>query len=76
MHMPSALHHPPAAPCPGLRLRYLESGPSGSSEVVLLLHDIGEAADNWRRVAAMLADRGYRVLAPDLRGEPGPASGS
>ncbi|KAL4434201.1 hypothetical protein ABPG75_000642 [Micractinium tetrahymenae] len=52
----------------GLRLRYLEWGPSGSSEVVLLLHDLGEAADIWRHVGARLADRGYRVLAPDLRG--------
>lgn len=61
--------HPPAPPsAAGLRLRYLEWGPSGSSEVVLLLHDLGEAADIWRRIGARLAQRGYRVLAVDLRG--------
>ena len=51
----------------GLRLRYLEWGTSG--DVVLLLHDLGESADIWVPLAARLADRGYRVLAPDLRGE-------
>ena len=51
----------------GLRLRYLEWGASG--DVVLLLHDLGESADMWVPLAARLADRGYHVLAPDLRGE-------
>lgn len=52
----------------GLRLRYLEWGPSGGGDVVLLLHDIGEAADIWRHVGASLAQRGYRAIALDLRG--------
>lgn len=52
----------------GLRLRYLEWG-SGGRDVVLLLHDCGEAADVWRTIGPRLADRGYRVIAPDLRGE-------
>lgn len=51
----------------GLRLRYLEWGSGG--DVVLLLHDLGESADIWLPLAARLADRGYRVLAPDMRGE-------
>jgi hypothetical protein len=55
----------------GLRLRYLEWGTSG--DVVLLLHDLGESADIWVPLAARLADRGYHVLAPDLRGEMPPA---
>ncbi|KAI7841515.1 hypothetical protein COHA_004907 [Chlorella ohadii] len=50
-----------------LRLRYLEWG-SGGRDVVLLLHDCGEAADIWRPIGPRLADRGYRVIAPDLRG--------
>lgn len=65
-HAPSIPHpHPTAA---GLRLRYLEWG-SGGRDVVLLLHDCGEAADVWRPLGPRLADRGYRVIAPDLRGE-------
>ncbi|PRW58774.1 alpha beta hydrolase [Chlorella sorokiniana] len=51
----------------GLRLRYLEWG-SGSKDVVLLLHDCGEAAEVWRPIGPRLDDRGYRVIAPDLRG--------
>lgn len=58
---------PPVYPT-GLRLRYLEWG-SGSRDVVLLLHDCGEAADVWRPIGPRLADRGYRVIAPDLRGQ-------
>ena len=57
----------------GLRLRYLEccsgSGGGGGGDVVLLLHDAGEAAEVWLpTVAPRLAQRGYRVLALDLRG--------
>ncbi len=59
---------PPTFSTPGLRLRYLEWG-SGGRDVVLLLHDCGEAADIWRPIGPRLADRGYRVIAPDLRGE-------
>ena len=59
---------PSTCPTTGLRLRYLEWG-SGGRDVVLLLHDCGEAADIWRPIGPRLADRGYRVIAPDLRGE-------
>ena len=51
-----------------MRLRYLEWGPSGGVEVVLLLHDLGESADIWRRLGPRLGDRGYRTIALDLRG--------
>lgn len=57
-------------PCPpaGMRLRYLQWG-RGGEDAVLLLHGVGEAAEVWAPLAAGLQARGYRVLAPDLRGE-------
>ncbi len=36
--------------------------------VALLLHGWPETSDSWRRVAPILADRGYRVVCPDLKG--------
>ena len=58
------------SPCyAGMRLRYLHWGDAGNEEVVLLLHDVGEAAEVWSAVAEQLADEGYRVFALDLRGK-------
>jgi pimeloyl-ACP methyl ester carboxylesterase len=76
------LAHPNPSPSPagkprfvdvttGMRLRYLEWPGGGGADVVLLLHGIAECADVWEEVAAHLADRGYRVLALDLRGHGG-----
>ncbi|GAB4816799.1 hypothetical protein N2152v2_003845 [Parachlorella kessleri] len=50
----------------GIRLRYLEW--QGGEDVILLLHDVAEAADVWAETAARLQERGYRVFALDLRG--------
>ncbi|KAL4860110.1 2-(acetamidomethylene)succinate hydrolase [Chlorella vulgaris] len=50
----------------GLRLRFLEWGTG--SEVVLLLHDIGEAADIWEPIGRCLGQRGFHTFALDLRG--------
>lgn len=51
----------------GMRLRYLEWG--SGTDVVLLLHDIAEAAEIWAPISARLGERGYRAIAIDLRGE-------
>ena len=50
-----------------MRLRYMEHGQG--AEVVVLLHDLAESSLVWEHLAAFLKDMGYRVLAPDLRGE-------
>ena len=55
-----------SAECAGLRIRYTQWGSGG--EVILLLHDTAEAGMLWASVAQRLADLGYRVLAPDMRG--------
>ena len=41
---------------------------AGDGPVVLLVHGFPELAHSWRRQVAALADAGYRVLAPDMRG--------
>ncbi|KAK9844127.1 hypothetical protein WJX81_005239 [Elliptochloris bilobata] len=49
-----------------MRLRYAEWG--DSQDTLLLLHDVAESAAVWAPVAQRLADRGFRVIAFDLRG--------
>ena len=51
----------------GLRMHVLEAG-SGPRPGVVLLHGFPELAYSWRRVMVPLAEAGYRVIAPDLRG--------
>ncbi len=41
---------------------------AGDGPVVLLVHGFPELAHSWRHQVAALADAGYRVLAPDMRG--------
>lgn len=50
----------------GLRISYLDAGPNGAP-VLVLLHALGDQANNWEPVLSQFADQ-YRVLAPDLRG--------
>ena len=53
----------------GLRMHVLEAGhESPNRPCVLLLHGFPELAYSWRRVMPALAQAGWRVLAPDLRG--------
>ena len=53
----------------GLRVHVLEAGfGSGNRPCVLLLHGFPELAFSWRKVMRPLADAGFHVLAPDLRG--------
>ena len=51
----------------GLRVHILEAGKCGAPGL-LLLHGFPELAYSWRRVMLPLADAGFHVFAPDLRG--------
>src|SRR5690242_9064142 len=51
----------------GLTVHLLEAGDPGASSV-LLLHGFPELAYSWRKLMPPLADAGYHVVAPDLRG--------
>jgi pimeloyl-ACP methyl ester carboxylesterase len=55
-------------PVNGLRMHVLEAGSPGSDRLVLLLHGFPELAFSWRHQLPALADAGYYVVAPDLRG--------
>jgi alpha-beta hydrolase superfamily lysophospholipase len=53
----------------GVRLHVAEAGPEeGSAPVVLLLHGFPDLWYGWRHQMSALAARGYRAVAPDLRG--------
>jgi pimeloyl-ACP methyl ester carboxylesterase len=51
----------------GIELAVAEHGPS-DGPVVVLLHGFPELGYSWRHQIAPLADAGYRVLVPDMRG--------
>ncbi|MFP6795485.1 MAG: alpha/beta hydrolase [Pseudomonadales bacterium] len=50
----------------GLEMAYIDAG--RGDDVILLLHGFPELAYSWRRVIPILAQAGYRVIAPDQRG--------
>ncbi len=53
----------------GLRMHLLEAGSRAEARAgVLLLHGFPELAYSWRRLLPALAEAGYHVMAPDLRG--------
>jgi pimeloyl-ACP methyl ester carboxylesterase len=53
----------------GLRVHVLEAGfENAGRPALLLLHGFPELAYSWRNVMLPLADAGYHVIAPDLRG--------
>ena len=53
----------------GLRMHVLEAGSKAEARAgVLLLHGFPELAYSWRRLMPALAEAGYHVMAPDLRG--------
>lgn len=56
----------------GFRTRLLETAPrpgaAPGGAPILLLHGYSDSADTWRRVLALLADRGQRAAAIDLPG--------
>jgi pimeloyl-ACP methyl ester carboxylesterase len=51
----------------GMTMHVLEAGTPGDP-LVLLVHGFPELAYSWRNQLLPLADAGYHVLAPDLRG--------
>jgi len=51
----------------GLRVHILEAG-SPNHRCILLLHGFPELAYSWRKVMPALAEAGFHVVAPDLRG--------
>jgi pimeloyl-ACP methyl ester carboxylesterase len=52
----------------GIRLRVRVAGPKESRRLALCLHGFPESSYSWRYQMKLLADLGYRVWAPDLRG--------
>ncbi|MEM1191258.1 MAG: alpha/beta hydrolase [Pseudomonadota bacterium] len=53
----------------GLRIHLLESGYETSGRpAVMLLHGFPELAYSWRKIMVPLAQAGFHVIAPDLRG--------
>ena len=63
----------------GLRMHLLEAGHEEPDRpCLLLLHGFPELAYSWRKVMPALAEAGYHVVAPDLRGygrtAPGPVA--
>ena len=53
----------------GLRIHVLEAGfETPNRPALLLLHGFPELAYSWRNVMKPLADAGYHVFAPDVRG--------
>lgn len=53
----------------GLRMHLLEAGEDAPERpLVLLVHGFPEIAYSWRKIMPALAEAGYHVVAPDLRG--------
>lgn len=52
----------------GLTFEVDDSGAAGDQPVVVLLHGFPQDRGAWERVSPLLVARGFRVLAPDLRG--------
>ena len=53
----------------GLRVHVLEAGhETPNRPALLLLHGFPELAYSWRNVMVPLAEAGYHVIAPDVRG--------
>jgi len=53
----------------GLRMHVLEAGyETPGRQAVVMLHGFPELAYSWRKVMKPLADAGYHVFAPDVRG--------
>ncbi len=53
----------------GLRMHVLEAGYQASGRpALLLLHGFPELSYSWRKIMVPLAEAGYHVIAPDLRG--------
>jgi pimeloyl-ACP methyl ester carboxylesterase len=64
------MHHPENssfAEVDGLRIHYQEFGEE-NKPVMLLIHGYSASNFTWKTVAPMLAEQGFRVIAPDMIG--------
>jgi len=52
----------------GLNVRYVDTGEAGGGPVMLLLHGLAASLLTWYCNIDLLADAGYRVIAPDMPG--------
>ena len=67
--LPAGVHSRIVTGVNGLRMHVLEAGSRAEARAgVLLLHGFPELAYSWRRLMPALAEAGYHVIAPDLRG--------
>jgi pimeloyl-ACP methyl ester carboxylesterase len=64
-HLAGVEHH--YALVDGVRIHYAEAGPA-DGDVVLLQHGWPQHWWIWRELIGPLSDRGFHVIAPDLRG--------
>lgn len=67
MILPQGIHSRLIPGINGLTMHLLEAG-TEDRPCVLLLHGFPELAYSWRKVMLPLAEAGYHVIAPDLRG--------
>ncbi len=67
MPLPDGVRSRRVADVNGLNMHLLEAG-SAEHPSVLLLHGFPDLAFCWRKVLKPLADAGFHVIAPDLRG--------
>ena len=55
-----------------LNVHYLEASKNNdkidNQPTVLLLHGFPELSFSWRKIMPILANEGFRVIAPDMRG--------
>ncbi|HHE76444.1 MAG TPA: alpha/beta hydrolase, partial [Candidatus Parcubacteria bacterium] len=51
-----------------LNINFTEFKPAEKKGLFLILHGWGSRAEKWRTVGELLAERGYRVIIPDLPG--------
>lgn len=52
----------------GIQFRLAQAGMDNTGPLVLMAHGWPESWYNWRHQMTFLADHGYRVVAPDMRG--------
>lgn len=52
----------------GLTFELAETGPANSRKFAIMLHGFPELNFSWRHQMPMLADKGWRVWAPNMRG--------
>ncbi|GAB5589467.1 Bifunctional epoxide hydrolase 2 [Umbelopsis nana] len=70
---PTSFRHCSVEDLNGIRIHYIDENPS-SKKVLLLLHGFPDLWFGWRHQIPFLASKGYRVIAPDLRGYGGTSS--